>query len=163
MREILGSLHEARKRKGEIRLETHLNPTCYLGNVLWTSFHVPRTLMTSSQLLRNVSIFPVPLANNWTLNQCRTLPLLYSKAHDQPGLQGSWVTCERSRQSITCPVCTFVPITTVIQTKHTHTPASLGVKVNTIYSNMKYYICALGLIYSYCGIHNFVISWLWCV
>lgn len=37
----------------------------------------------------------------------------------------------------------------------------LGVKVNTIDGNMKYYICAMGLIYSYCGIHNVVISWLW--
>lgn len=39
----------------------------------------------------------------------------------------------------------------------------LGVKVNTTDRNMKYYICAVGLIYSYCGIHNFAISWLWSV
>lgn len=87
--------------------------------------------------------------------------LLYSEVYEQLGLESSWVTCEKSRQSITCPVCTFVPITTVIQTKYTHTHACLGVKVNTIYSNVKYYTCAMGLIYSYCGIHNSVISWLW--
>ena len=83
--------------------------------------------MTSLQLLGNTGIFLALLVSNWTLNQNLSLSLLYSEVHEQLGLESSWVTCEKSRQSITCPVCTFVPITTVIQMKHTHTHTHMHV------------------------------------